>query len=84
MRAKPTTLSTVTASGDANPSHAAASTVAAAAPPAPQLPEEPGRRPYQPPQILFREPLEAMAAICTPHPPAKSNKGLCPMGPISS
>jgi hypothetical protein len=42
------------------------------------------RRPYQPPRILFREPLEAMAAICTPHPPAKANKGLCPMGPISS
>jgi len=42
------------------------------------------RRPYQPPRILFREPLEAMAAICSPHPPAKANKGLCPMGPISS
>jgi hypothetical protein len=43
-----------------------------------------GRRPYQPPRILFREPLEAMAANCSPHPPAKANKGLCPMGPISS
>jgi hypothetical protein len=42
------------------------------------------RRPYQAPRILFREPLEAMAAICAPHPPAKANKGLCPMGPISS
>jgi hypothetical protein len=42
------------------------------------------RRPYQPPRILFREPLEAMAAICSPHPPAKANKGVCPMGPISS
>jgi hypothetical protein len=42
------------------------------------------RRPYQPPRILFREPLEAMAAICSPHPPAKNNKGVCPMGPISS
>ncbi len=42
------------------------------------------RRPYQAPRILFREPLEAMAAICSPHPPAKGNKGLCPMGPISS
>lgn len=57
------------------------------------LPNDPGprspasatpRRPYQPPRILFREPLEAMAAICSPHPPAKANKGLCPMGPISS
>ena len=43
-----------------------------------------GRRPYEPPRILFREPLEAMAAICSPHPPAKNNKGVCPMGPISS
>jgi hypothetical protein len=25
-----------------------------------------------------------MAAICSPHPPAKANKGVCPMGPISS
>ena len=43
-----------------------------------------GRRPYQAPRILFREPLEAMAAICSPHPPAKQDKGHCPMGPISS
>jgi hypothetical protein len=50
---------------------------------APQ-PAASSRRPYQPPRILFREPLEAMAAICSPHPPAKANKGLCPMGPISS
>jgi len=53
----------------------------------PELKEPPvttARRPYEPPRILFREPLEAMAAICTPHPPAKANKGLCPMGPISS
>ncbi|HLX06602.1 MAG TPA: hypothetical protein VKY89_01940 [Thermoanaerobaculia bacterium] len=42
------------------------------------------RRAYEPPRILFREPLEAMASICSPHPPAKANKGLCPMGPISS
>jgi hypothetical protein len=47
-------------------------------------PEQTPRRPYQPPRILFREPLEAMASICSPHPPAKANKGLCPMGPISS
>jgi hypothetical protein len=42
------------------------------------------RKPYQPPRILFREPLEAMAAICSPSPPAKHDKGHCPMGPISS
>ncbi|MCA9529106.1 MAG: hypothetical protein KC543_03090 [Myxococcales bacterium] len=23
------------------------------------------RRPYQPPQVLFREPLEAVATVCT-------------------
>jgi len=42
------------------------------------------RRPYQPPRILYREPLEAMAAVCAPTPPAKSNPGFCPQGPISS
>jgi hypothetical protein len=46
--------------------------------------EDIARRPYQAPRILFREPLEAMAAICSPHPPAKGNKGVCPLGPISS
>ena len=50
----------------------------------PETPETSSRRPYEPPRILVREPLEAMAAVCTPHPPAKANKGLCPMGPISS
>jgi hypothetical protein len=49
---------------------------------------EPGkagaRRPYQPPRILSREPLESVAAVCAPSPPAKSNPGLCPSGPISS
>ncbi len=42
------------------------------------------RRPYQSPRILYREPLEAMAAVCAPTPPAKSNPGFCPQGPISS
>jgi hypothetical protein len=42
------------------------------------------RRPYQSPRILFREPLESMAAVCAPAPPAKSNTGFCPSGPISS
>lgn len=42
------------------------------------------RRPYQPPRILHREPLEVMAAICAPSPPAKTNPGFCPQGPISS
>lgn len=43
-----------------------------------------GRKPYTPPRILSREPLEAMAAICSPRPPAKANAGLCPLGPINS
>jgi hypothetical protein len=42
------------------------------------------KRAYEAPRILYREPLEAMAAICAPAPPAKSNFGFCPQGPISS
>ena len=42
------------------------------------------RKPYQRPEILSREPLEAMAAVCAPSPPAKGNPGACPQGPISS
>jgi hypothetical protein len=47
-------------------------------------PEQPKRKPYVTPLILSREPLEAMAALCSPHPPAKSNPGICPRGPINS
>lgn len=42
------------------------------------------KKPYQRPEILYREPLEAMAALCTPAPPAKVNVGLCPSGPNQS
>ena len=42
------------------------------------------RKPYAAPVILSREPLEAMAAVCSPTPPAKGNAGLCPRGPINS
>jgi len=42
------------------------------------------KKPYDPPRILSREPLEAMAAVCAPTPPAKSNPFVCPQGPISS
>jgi len=42
------------------------------------------RRRYAPPSILYREPLEAMAAVCAPAPPAKGNPGFCPQGPVSS
>lgn len=47
-------------------------------------PSEGGKRPYERPRILHREPLEAMAAVCAPRPPAKGNPGFCPQGPISS
>lgn len=50
--------------------------------PKPSGPEN--RRPYEPPRILYREPLEAMAAVCAPRPPAKGNVAFCPQGPISS
>ncbi len=63
---------------------AGAQAAPAAHPAAPAAPAVQARRAYEPPRILFREPLEAMASICSPHPPAKANKGLCPMGPISS
>jgi hypothetical protein len=46
--------------------------------------DEKRRKPYTPPVIVSREPLEAMAAICSPRPPAKANAGQCPLGPISS
>jgi hypothetical protein len=46
--------------------------------------EKKKRKPYAPPRIISREPLEAMAAICSPHPPAKANAGVCPSGPASS
>ena len=42
------------------------------------------RKPYSPPRILSREPLEAMAAICRPAPPSKANAGACPLGPVNS
>jgi hypothetical protein len=42
------------------------------------------RKPYSPPRILSREPLEAMAAVCRPTPPAKANAAACPSGPVNS
>ena len=42
------------------------------------------RKPYTAPRILSREPLEVMAAVCAPTPPAKGNPGLCSQGPINS
>jgi hypothetical protein len=53
--------------------------------PVPSSRAEPrSRRRYEAPRILYREPLEAMAAVCAPSPPAKNNPGFCPQGPISS
>ncbi|MCU1347408.1 MAG: hypothetical protein JWO56_438 [Acidobacteria bacterium] len=45
--------------------------------------EQPKRKPYTPPRIVSREPLEAMAALCS-GAPAKANPGACPRGPINS
>jgi hypothetical protein len=44
----------------------------------------PSSRPYERPRILSREPLEAVAAVCSPPGIAKGNPGVCPSGPISS
>ena len=37
------------------------------------------KKKYRRPEILYREPLEAMAALCTPMPPAKADVGSCPL-----
>ena len=45
--------------------------------PQPVGPRKPAeKKPYEPPRILTREPLEAMAAVCTPTPPGKGG-GIC-------
>ena len=40
---------------------------------------EPEKKPYRRPEILYKETLEAMAALCVPNPPAKANVGTCPL-----
>ncbi len=52
--------------------------------PAPAADRGEAKRPWERPRILSREPLEAVAAVCAPSPPAKGNPGFCPTGPISS
>jgi hypothetical protein len=47
-------------------------------------PDKPAKKPYKSPRILSRELLEAVASGCTPSPPAKTNSGICPNGPINS
>lgn len=36
------------------------------------------RKPYEPPRIVYREPLEAVAVACLP-PDGKGNPGACPI-----
>jgi hypothetical protein len=52
--------------------------------PQPESDAPAARKPYSAPRILSREPLEAMAAVCRPTPPAKANAGACPIGPVNS
>lgn len=40
------------------------------------------KRPYEPPRITFREPLEGVAAVCGGT--GKADPVFCPMGPLSS
>lgn len=40
------------------------------------------REPYEPPRIVYREPLETVAAVCSGT--GKGNPGDCPTGPILS
>lgn len=35
---------------------------------------------YEPPRVLFREPLEGVAAACTPSPPGKADLVNCGQG----
>ena len=42
------------------------------------------KKAYHRPQILACEPLEAVAAACTPIPPAKGSFSACPGGLVSS
>ena len=48
---------------------------------APETRESTKKR-YEAPKILYKEELEAMAAVC--NPPGKGDPAACPMGPISS
>jgi hypothetical protein len=33
----------------------------------------PGKKPYAKPQVVYQQPLEAMASVCTPSPPGKAS-----------
>jgi hypothetical protein len=47
-----------------------------------QQPKAKAKAKWQRPRIVYREPLEAIAAACSP--PGKANSGACPSGPIGS
>jgi len=40
-----------------------------------ELPQSatPAKKPYAKPQVVYQQPLEAMAAVCTPSPPGKAS-----------
>jgi len=42
------------------------------------------RKAYERPRIIFREPLEVAAVICSSTPGGKADTLSCPTGPISS
>lgn len=48
----------------------------------PRQSENRGKKPYQTPQITFRQTLEVVAATC--NPPGKQDPLACPIGPIQS
>lgn len=45
--------------------------------------EAEGRKAYEAPRIVYREPLEAVATACTATT-SKGSPAACPVGPISS
>ncbi len=48
-----------------------------------QRPKRPEKKRYEKPRILTREPLEAVAAVCSGGT-SKGSPVTCPFGPISS
>ena len=49
---------------------------------APTESDSPRRKPYRRPRVLSVEPMELVAAVCTPV--GKADLGACPGGPINS
>jgi hypothetical protein len=45
--------------------------------------DKPAKKPYEPPRILSRERLEAVAGVCSGGT-SKTNSIQCPSGPIAS